>query len=142
MEGIELVFDPPPAEALSRHVLNAVLAHNFARTGVSESHAVNFMLKNARGEILGGLIGHVWGGWLQISLLFVSAAVRGQGQGSRLMDAAEAMAVERGATAATLDTHSFQARGFYEKRGYRVFGQLDDYPPGHSKFFLRKTLAR
>ena len=39
-----------------------------------------------------------------------------------------------------LDTHSFQARPFYEARGYKVFGVLDDYPEGHKKFFLSKKL--
>src|SRR6266404_1919435 len=47
----------------------------------------------------------------------------------------------RGGVAATLETHSFQARPFYEKYGYQVFATLDDWPPGHSKFFLRKQLA-
>jgi uncharacterized protein (DUF924 family) len=40
-----------------------------------------------------------------------------------------------------LETTSFEARPFYEKRGYEVFATLDDYPPGHSKFFLRKRLT-
>lgn len=40
-----------------------------------------------------------------------------------------------------LDTFDFQARPFYERHGYEVFGTLDDYPPGHSRFFLRKDLA-
>jgi ribosomal protein S18 acetylase RimI-like enzyme len=37
-----------------------------------------------------------------------------------------------------LDTFSFQARGFYEKLGYTVFGEIENHPPGHSRFFLRK----
>jgi hypothetical protein len=47
------------------------------------------------------------------------------------------LARQRGALAANLETHSFQAEDFYLKRGY---GRLDDYPPGHTKLFLRKRL--
>ena len=114
---------------------------NFASTGVSAWSPCNFFLRNPRGEVLGGLMGEVWGGWLHVRILWVHEAVRGRGWGSRLLDAAESLAQERGATAATLETHSFQAPAFYQKRGYQVFGQLDDYPPGHAKFFLRKPLV-
>ena len=100
-----------------------------------------FFLKNTRGEWLGGLLGSLWGGWLHIRILWVDAAARGHGNGTRLLQAAETYAVERGCFAATLETHSFQARPFYEKCGYEVFGTLDDWPPGHAKFFLRKRLT-
>jgi hypothetical protein len=40
-----------------------------------------------------------------------------------------------------LETLSFQARGFYERYGYSVFGELDDFPPGHRKYFLKKNLS-
>ncbi len=33
-----------------------------------------------------------------------------------------------------------QAPGFYERLGYTIFGTLEDYPPGHSRFFFRKTV--
>ncbi|MDR3529090.1 MAG: GNAT family N-acetyltransferase [Rhodopila sp.] len=140
MEHVDLVFDPLPNEALTRFISDNVINVNLARTGVSAGHPVGFFLKNTRGEWLGGLTGYIWGGWLHVNFLWVTEPLRGQGQGTRLMDAAEAFAKERGAFAATLETHSFQAPGFYLKRGYAEFGRLDDYPPGHAKPFLSKRL--
>lgn len=47
----------------------------------------------------------------------------------------------RGCIGVYLDTFDFQARPFYEKLGFTVFGTLEDYPPGHRRFFLKKRLA-
>jgi hypothetical protein len=49
--------------------------------------------------------------------------------------------MRRGCVGVWLDTFSFQARGFYEKLGYRVFGEVADYPPGHTRHFLKKSLC-
>jgi GNAT superfamily N-acetyltransferase len=57
--------------------------------------------------------------------LWVAEAARGAGHGRRLMEDAEAYARSRGAVGATVETHSFQARPFYERLGYQVFGTLD-----------------
>jgi ribosomal protein S18 acetylase RimI-like enzyme len=139
-QGPEIVFDPLPGEALSRLVSENVVSANVARTGVSDWHPVGFFLKSPRGEWLGGLTGYIWGGWLHVNFLWVSEALRGQRHGTRLMDAAEEMARERGAVGATLETFTSQAPGFYNKRGYSIFGRLDNYPPGHAKLFLSKRL--
>jgi hypothetical protein len=37
-----------------------------------------------------------------------------------------------------LDTYNFQARPFYERAGYTVFGELPDHPPGGAKYYLAK----
>ena len=139
MADIEIVFEQTPG-ASAQTVRDRLDLYNVGVTGVSTYYPVNYFLKNARGETLGGLMGSVWGGWLHIAWLWVDEAVRGQDWGTRLMDLAEAYGRERGCHSATLDTHSFQARPFYESRGYEVFGTLDDYPKGHKKFFLRKKL--
>ena len=86
-------------------------------------------------------MGHLWGSWLYVRDLWVAAPARGCGNGTRLLLAAEEYAIERGCFAATLETASFQARPFYEKCGYQVFATLEDWPPGHAKFFLRKQLT-
>ncbi len=140
MEELELVYEPLPSEALARFVEDGVIAHNFAETGVAEWHPAGFFLKSPRGEWLGGCMGDIWGGWLHVRWLWVGTQLRGRGHGTRLMNATEAFGTEWGADQAMLETHSFQALAFYQKRGYVVFGELEDYPPGFRKFFLRKRL--
>ena len=39
-----------------------------------------------------------------------------------------------------LTTFSFQARPFYEKSGYEVVADIQDYPKGHSHHVLKKNL--
>ena len=54
------------------------------------------------------------------------------------MRLAEAEAVRRGCKQAYLDTFDFQALDFYKNLGYQVFGTLDDFPEGHTRYFLQK----
>jgi GNAT superfamily N-acetyltransferase len=93
------------------------------------------------GETTGGL----WGGTdftqLHVDLLFVPETLRGSGTGRQLMRQAEEEAQRRGCRGAWLDTFSFQARGFYERLGYTVFGTIEDFPPGHSRFFMNKRFS-
>jgi GNAT superfamily N-acetyltransferase len=137
-QEVKIVFDPLPSVALATLVQDNVNSMNFAKTGATDWHPVNFFLKSPRGEWLGGLLGYTWGGWLHVNFLWVSETLRGKGHGTRLMESAEAMARERGAFAATLETFTHQAPDFYAKRGYTVFGRIDGYPPGQAKLFLSK----
>ena len=137
-DELTIVFDPAGSSAQT--VREHLDAFNFAATGVSAWYPLHLFLRNSRGETLGGLLGLAWGGWLHISYLWLDESARGRRWASRMMDQAEAFAREKGCHSVQLDTHSFQARPFYQKRGYEVFGTLDDYPKGHKKFFLKKTL--
>jgi GNAT superfamily N-acetyltransferase len=140
METVRLEFEPFIDEGARQFIVNGVDNHNIAATGLPAYYPVNFVLRGERGDVLGGLLGQLWGGWLQVAYLWVAEPARGRGLGVELMRAAEDCAKARGAVGATLETHSFQARPFYERLGYEVFGTLDGYPPGHAKFFLKKPL--
>ena len=87
-------------------------------------------------QIVAGLAGETYCGWLFVKYLWVSDILRGRGVGRELMDRAEIRARERGCHSAWLDTFSFQARGFYEKLGYEEFGRLD-CPPDHHRHFMQ-----
>lgn len=95
-------------------------------------------IRNSQNEIVGGLVGDTYWGWLDIDDLWIDKVLRGKGYGQKLLTMAETEAKARGCLRAFLTTYTFQARGFYEKFGYRVVGQLDDYPPGQRYYWMRK----
>lgn len=97
-----------------------------------------FILYTPENKVAGGLIGATYWGWLYIDLLFIKDELRGHGYGRQLLTLTEQEARKRGAANAFLDTFSFQAQGFYEKQGYRIFGELKDFPPGHSRYYMTK----
>ena len=58
------------------------------------------------------------------------------------MRMAEDEGIRRGCHTAWLDTFNFQARGFYERFGYTIFGTLEGEPPAFPRYFMKKTLAK
>jgi GNAT superfamily N-acetyltransferase len=98
------------------------------------------LLRDDRGGVAGGLAATTVWGWLQVTQLWIRADLRGRGHGGAVLAAAEDEARRRGCHHALLDTFDFQARGFYERRGYAVFGELRDFPRGHARLFMRKAL--
>lgn len=130
--------DARPADVQA--VQDGLRAFNVANIGDPGERPVHVFLRDDEGRVVGGVVGHIKWRWLYIAKLWVGDAWRGQGAGGRLMDAAEQYAREQGATDVSLDTFGNQARPFYEKRGYRLFGTLDGFPPGGQQFFLAKSL--
>lgn len=141
MEQVRIDFDPHGSEKEARFIEDSINLHNVAATGRADYLPLKFLLRAAGGALLGGVTGYLWGGWLHVQFLWVVPAARGAGHATRLMDAAEAYALEQGCAHATLETFSFQARPFHERRGYQVVGVVEGYPPGHAKYFLRKALG-
>lgn len=118
-----------------------ILNENNEKLGfVWKQEPLVLIARDESGEVIGGLSGSTNWGWLHVRLLAVNIKVRGTGLGRKLLAQAEKVALERGCEHAYLDTFSFQARGFYEKQGYSVWGELEDFPAGESRFFMRKEI--
>lgn len=97
--------------------------------------------RDPEGNLVGGIRAKAFWGYLCIELLWLSEAARGGRVGTRLVQRAEAFALQHGYTRARVETTSFQARPFYEKLGYEVYGVLEDCPPGHASYYLKKELG-
>jgi GNAT superfamily N-acetyltransferase len=136
--GLHLTFDPDPSIE-TRRMLGAAINAFHARTVPMVPERFALLLRDDAGVLAGGLSGVLSWGWLFVDAVWVSDDLRGCGIGRALMAGAEDHARAKGCHAAWLDT--FQACGFYEKLGYERFGVLEDYPPGQSRYFLRKLLG-
>lgn len=110
--------------------------------GPTWARPIAVFLRDGEGKIAGGVHGSYGSfGWLHVDTLWVSEEARGSGHGSRLLETIETEARKRGCSSAYLDTFSFQAPEFYKKSGYEVFGELEDFPKGHSRIFFRKQFS-
>lgn len=109
--------------------------------GEIEYSPVCLAARDESGALVGGFIGTAFLGWLAIDVLWVAEAHRGRGTGTALLAKAEAEGVRLGARAAYLDTFKWQAREFYEARGYSEFGRLEGFPEGHWRAFMQKSLS-
>jgi GNAT superfamily N-acetyltransferase len=96
--------------------------------------------RDAEGAVQAGIRFVVVFEWLFVNWLWVAEPHRKHGIGSQLMASAEAAARERHCRAAYLDTFTFQAPKFYARLGYREFGRLNDFPPGHARIWFWKSL--
>lgn len=129
----------PRAEDVAR-VRAGLMAFNAAAVGPTVVQALALYLRDGGDAIRGGLTGYLAWEWLYVDLLWVEESLRGQGYGAALLADAERVAREGGCVAARLDTYEFQARPFYERHGYTVYGVLDGYPAGTRQYSLRKAL--
>jgi GNAT superfamily N-acetyltransferase len=140
MTDPRIVSEPRGDAGDATFVRDGLALFNVAVTGDSYYSPLTIFLKDERGAVLGGALGHVWGGWLDLDTLWVAEPFRGQGYGAKLLRAAEDEARTQGCHGVFLTTFSFQAKSFYEKFGYEVVADIPDYPKGHSYHVLKKKL--
>ena len=138
MEPVLTLTDAPDAAALAA-IDDGLRAFNREAAGHVDHRPLAVLLADpATGETIGGLSGRTSLGVLFIDLVFVPEALRGRDTGTRMVELAEAEARRRGCRAGVLYTLSFQAPGFYERLGWRAFGEIPSDPPGTSRLFMTK----
>jgi ribosomal protein S18 acetylase RimI-like enzyme len=141
MTKLTITIDNHPDPQDIRSVISQLVAYNKSQTGKDAYEPLAIWVRDTQNTIVAGLIGETYLEWLYISHLWVTEALRGQGYGRKLMLNAEEVGKQRNCYHVYLDTFSFQALGFYESLGYEIFGVLEDFPPGHKRYFLQKNLG-
>ena len=128
----------PRAEAV---VTGGLADYNRETFGRVDTRPLDVLVRDPEtGEIVGGILGRSSFGMFFLDLFYLPKPLRRGGLGSRLIAQAEEEARRRGCTAAFVITVTFQAPGFYEKHGYRRFGEIACPPDGATRIFLSKPL--
>jgi GNAT superfamily N-acetyltransferase len=140
MSDNPIIIETTPSQADRQFIEDQLNQFNIEKAGIKFGGDLGAFIRDKQGQILAGITGFCWGNCLRINILWVREDQRGQNYGTQLLQAAEVEGRTRGCHLAFLDTHSFQAPGFYIRQGYAVFSVLDDYPAGYKQYFLKKEL--
>jgi GNAT superfamily N-acetyltransferase len=136
----QIIYVEKPEQSVWGIIGRGINHYNMEQAGDDKAQRLCFAVQGPDQGIVGGVVAAIYWDWLYIDLMWIQEGLRGRGYGSRLLKLVEDEARQRGAKNAYLDTFSFQAPDFYRQHGYRVFGELHDFPPGHQRYFLTKQL--
>lgn len=137
--ALEITAAPSPQDVEA--VAQGLIDFNCPFMGPADFRRIGVWARQ-EGTPIAGLVGETARGFLFVEMLWVAPGFRQSGLGSRVLRAAEEEAAARGCGFVLLDTFDFQARPFYERRGYRVINELAGFPNGHLRFTLLKELGR
>lgn len=94
-----------------------------------------------RNKRIGGCCGRlIMQNWIWVDLFYINEEYRKSGIGTKLMQQVEKYAVENKITGIATDTWDFQAKGFYEKLGFHLYGVLEDCPIGSTVYCFEKKI--
>jgi GNAT superfamily N-acetyltransferase len=135
--GFQVEDDPDPQDV--EFLESQIRREASAAMGLGEEVELAIFLRDA-GRIVAGISGWTWGDCCELQSLWVSPDLKGRWLGTRLLAAAEAEAAARGCTQTVHFTWDFQARSLYERAGYELVGQVQDFPSGAAVLWYRKRL--
>ena len=126
------------------YICDKLVEYNLSKVPKTQSEefvSINKKIVNEHGSIIAGCIAKMYC-WnvIYIDILWVDEKYRKCGLGTRLLDEIEAVALEHKCSLIHLDTFDFQAKDFYIKNGYEIFGVLEDCPKEHCRYYLKKKL--
>ena len=126
------------------YIIDRLVEYNLSQVPAKQKllfDTLDKKISDDNGKIIAGCVARMYC-WnvAYIDTLWVDEKYRGIGLGAKLLSDIEESAKDKGCYLIHLDTFDFQAKEFYEKQGYTVFGVLENCPKGHCRYYLKKCL--
>ena len=137
---ISIIYSGKPTQEEAAFLTNRLseIACNIKKMPPIEEYSF-LVFKNQ--EIMGGIYGYMYYGCLYIDELWLHKDLREQGIGSKLMNAAEKLAVEKNCLFSTVNTMDLEAKDFYLKLGYELEFERKGYLHNSTMYLFRKNFG-
>lgn len=127
-----------------QYIYAKIVEFNFKKAPPTQENSfeiISINYKDGNNNIRAGMIASLYM-WriINIDVLWVDETLRKSGLGTKMLRKLEKIAKKKNCKLIHVDTFSFQAPEFYKKNGFEVFGVLENCPPGHQRYFLKKDL--
>lgn len=131
-------------EEESELIVDKIVEYNLSKVPIIQESSfiwINRVIADTYGDIIAGINSKMYC-WncLYIDVLWVKEEHRKKGLGSKILNEIEKVAKDKGCYLIHLDTFDFQAKDFYLKHGYDIFGILDECPQKHKRYFMKKFI--
>ncbi len=121
-------------------ITNGMLLYHDKKGHRRTSEVINIFLKDDKKKVYAGAVATVLWNGIEINSLWVDESLRDKGFGKKLVEMIEDEGKKRNCTICYTNTFTWQAPEFYEKLGYKVYGELKNFPPGNSLTYFYKQL--
>jgi GNAT superfamily N-acetyltransferase len=119
-----------------------IYEYNTEKTNRHDGELFSKWIYDSGNRIAAGITGWTWAGACEITLFWVKSEYRNKGYGKSLLRAAESEAERKKCSAIIIRTYDFQAPRFYQKYGYAIECETENFPDGHDYFCLIKRLNK
>ena len=131
-------------EEESELIVDKIVEYNLSKVPIIQESSfiwINRVVMGTNGDVIAGINSKMYC-WncLYINVLWVKEEYRKEGFGSKILNEIEKVAKDKGGYLIHLDTFDFQAKDFYIKHGYDIFGILDECPQRHKRYFMKKII--
>lgn len=127
-------------------IIEKLVEYNLSKVRSNQKETflnINRVIEDSKGKIIAGINSRMYC-WkcLYIDSFWVDSEYRKQGLGTMIINEVENIAKNKGCKLIHLDTFDFQAKDFYLKKGYEIFGVLEECPENHKRYYMKKVLEQ